>query len=108
MNIKNPEKVLGESIIGRDGHLWQICEVSKLWDSYDEPYIQFNLLAVVDISNTLMRNKQNKAELRIYESRRERIYQLICNTDCNTEVLHGYVEDINTKDKFISKLKSML
>ena len=103
MNIKNPEKVLGESIIGRDGHLWQICEVSKLWDN-NELYIQFNLLAVVDISNTLMRNKQNKVDLRIYESRREKIYQL----NCNSEVLHGYVEDINTKDKFISKLKSML
>lgn len=104
MNIKNPEIVLGESIIGRDGHLWQICEVSKLWDSYNEPYIQFNLLAVVGISNTIMRNKQNKVDLRIYESRKERIYQLICNS----EVLHGYVEDINTKDKFIKILKGML
>lgn len=108
MNIKNPEKVLGESIIGRDGHLWQICEVSKLWDSYNEPYIQFNLLAVVGINNTLMRNIKQKAELRIYESRRERIYQLIAINDCTTEVLHGYVEDINTKDKFMFKLQSML
>lgn len=104
MNIKNPERVLGESIIGRDGHLWQICEVSKLWDSYNEPYIQFNLLAVVDINSTIMRNKQQKAELKIYNDKIKTEYYLICNS----EISIGNIKDINTKDKFISKLKSML
>ena len=105
MNIKNPEKVLGESIIGRDGHLWQICEVSKLWDSYDEPFIQFNLLAVVDISNTLMRNKKQKAELKIYDNKVvHNEYYLICNG----EIKYGDVKDINTKEKFLFKLQSML
>ena len=105
MNIKNPERVLGMKVIGRDGHLWQICEVSKLWDSYDEPFIQFNLLAVVDINSTIMRNKQQKAELKIYNDLLKHTeYYLICNG----AVLIGDIKDINTKEKFLFKLQSML
>ena len=107
MNIKNPEIVLQKIIRGIDGREWQVCEVSKLADAEsNSPMYEFKLITNLPLFNGLTKQRKEKVELTIFNSlsKEDTLFELYCNG----QMKHGYMVDIDTKEKFIQQLEDML
>lgn len=107
MYIKNPEVVLQKIIRGIDGREWQVCEVSKLADAEsNSPMYEFNLITNVPFTNGYTRRRKEKVELTLFKVDNTSTY--LFELYCNGEMKHGYMVDIDTKEKFIQQLEDML
>lgn len=112
MYIENPEKLLTKPIIGRDGQMWIVCECSRLADAEtNSPTYEFKLITDVPVKSSpnqvyysMTKARRETVELTLYRVQHESVFELVCNG----AVQSGYVNDIDTLDKFINTLKEML
>jgi hypothetical protein len=112
MHIENPEKLLKRPIIGRDGQMWIVNECDLLLDAErNGPTYEFHFITDVPVKSSpnqtyyhMTKALRAKAELTLFRHQHENIFEL----ECNGAVVHGYLKDINTVDKFIIKIVDML
>jgi len=110
MIIHNPQVILNKPIIADNGQLWIVSEVNIL--AIDtQPEYQFNFVTDIPVKTSpnqmyyhMTRSVTEKATLTLYRVQHESIFELLCGG----AIEHGYVTDINTMDKFISRLSLML
>ena len=106
MILKNPDKLLKELIPTYDGNIWSVTDVSVTMDENGTEYI-FKLCTQVPVKSSpnqqyyhYTRVMEETAKLKFYEN----TYELYCGG----QTYSGYSCDIDTINKFISRLADML
>ena len=115
MILKNVDKILHQPIFTKDGELWFVKDVNVLMDG-DITY-EFKLVTQVPVKSSpnqqyyhMTRTMDETAKLRLhkmvdrYAKQGDSVYEL----NCGGAMWHGYCEDIDTMDKFISVLADKL
>ena len=108
MNIKNPETLSKELIVGINGQMWIVNECNKLADAERNlPAYEFECITDVPVKSSpnqqyyhMTKTLRARAELTLYD----KSFELLCNG----EIKYGPIVAIDTKDKFISVLTEML
>jgi hypothetical protein len=106
MIIKNPDKLLKQWIPTQDGDIWYVTDLSVTMDENGTTYL-YKLTTDVPVKSSphqqyyhMTRTMQQEVQLRFDGS----MYDLYCSG----QIWHGYYEDIDTMNKFISKVADML
>lgn len=111
MILKNPEKILNQVIITKDGDLWFVKDVNVKMDVGID--YEFKLVTEAPVKSSpnqqyyhMTRGIEETAVLRLHKTDygKNGVYQLVCGgTQWN-----GYCSDIDTMNKFISVLADKL
>jgi hypothetical protein len=106
MIIKNPEKLLKEVIPTIDGDLWYVTELNLTMDGSGILYI-YKMSTDIPVKSSpnqqyynMTRRMEQEVILRLFDN----IYELYSNGQTS----HGYCKDIDTINKFISKVVDIL
>jgi hypothetical protein len=111
MRLENAGKMLNQVIPTTDGNIWFVRDVSITMD--DDVTYMFDLVTDVPVKSspyqqyyhmTKLREERIKLRLHKTNSGADSIYELFCSGT----IWHGYVNDINTMNKFISLLADKL
>ncbi len=106
MIIKNADKLLGQWIPTQDGDIWYVRDFSVTMDEYGTAYI-YKMSTEVPVKSSpnqqyyhMTRTMEQEVTLRFDD----KMYELYCSG----QIWRGYYVDIDTMNKFISKVADML
>ena len=106
MIIKNPDKLLGQWIPTQDGDIWYVNDLSVTMDESGTAYT-YKMDTQVPVKSSpnqqyyhMTRRMEQEVTLRFDGS----MYELYCSG----QIWRGYYVDIDTMNKFISKVADML
>ena len=106
MIIKNPEKLLKELILTTDGDLWYVEDLSVTMDADGMAYI-YKMSTAIPVKSSpnqqyynMTRRMEQEVKLKLDGS----MYDLYCRG----RICRGHCADIDTMNKFISKVADIL